>query len=111
MQLQKGIKLFNSGKYHEAHEEFEACWNESYRDDEKKWYQALVQCAAALHLLRQGNAFGANKVWHKAINNFQGAPAQFKGIKVSRLKLDLKMIFDNCVDGRTAFKEPKISLN
>lgn len=111
LKLHKGIKLFNSGKYHEAHEEFEFCWNQSLDEKEKKYFQGLVQCAAALHLLRKGNAFGANKVWNKAIDNLQGAPAQFQGIKISRLKLDLKMIFESCIDGRTSFKEPKINLN
>ena len=62
LHLAKGIELFNSGEYEEAHEEFEALWLSTQGPD-SDFYKGLVQAAIALHHFRGGNLEGAVKLY------------------------------------------------
>jgi predicted metal-dependent hydrolase len=47
-----GVRLFRAGRFHEAHDAFEALWNGAAATD-RPVYQAMVQLAAAgVHLER-----------------------------------------------------------
>lgn len=60
--LARGIDLFNSGAYEEAHEEFEILWLSTQGPD-SDFYKGLVQAAIALHHFQRGNVEGAAKLY------------------------------------------------
>lgn len=53
--LEQGERLFNAGRYFEAHEAFEEAWR-SAAGEKKLACQALAQLAAAFHKLAQHGA-------------------------------------------------------
>jgi|SRR5579872_1656401 len=60
--LREFSRLWNAGRYFEAHEVLEDRWRRTSDPGER----ALIQCAAALHHLQRGNTPGAGKLLHAA---------------------------------------------
>jgi hypothetical protein len=58
--LAKGVRLFNEGRFFEAHEAWEAAWHQAFYP-ERLLYLALTKLAAGLVQNRQGSAAGARK--------------------------------------------------
>jgi predicted metal-dependent hydrolase len=56
-----GIALFNRGEYFEAHEVWEELWMECAAS-ERRFVQALIQAAVALHHFERGNHTGAARL-------------------------------------------------
>ena len=95
--LKKGIKLFNEAKFFDAHETWEELWN-TLESPEKGHFQGVIQCSVALHLIQENRLVGAQKVWQRAQDNFQGAPSQVQGIDLEDLKTQMVKIFNNFED-------------
>ncbi len=49
-EVEHGIKLFNAGKFWHAHEAWELVWQRQ-AEDERLFFQGLIQLAAAYHHL------------------------------------------------------------
>lgn len=86
----KGIELFNRAEFFEAHEILEDVWREC-QDPEKKFLQALIQSAVALHHHSRGNLAGARSLLGRSSRNLQDYPEIFAGINVERLRRDLEV--------------------
>jgi predicted metal-dependent hydrolase len=80
----RGIKLFNSADYFEAHEVLEDVWRAA-PGPEKKFYQGLIQVAVALHHHGKGNLVGARSLLGRAAKNLSGYPEGFGGIRLQEL--------------------------
>lgn len=59
----QGIALFNAGDYFEAHDEWEALWQE-YHGPDRAFLKGLIQTAVCLHHFGNGNVRGAAKLYH-----------------------------------------------
>jgi predicted metal-dependent hydrolase len=57
-----GILFFNRRDFFEAHEVWEDLWNDC-GDGDRRFYQALIQAAVALHHYSHGNLRGALKLY------------------------------------------------
>ena len=57
-----GILFFNRRDFFEAHEVWEDLWN-NCGDADRRFYQALIQAAVALHHYGNGNLRGATKLY------------------------------------------------
>ncbi len=57
----EGIALFNRGEYFEAHEVWEDVWNDCLAAD-RRFHQALIQAAVALHHAHNKNRTGAERL-------------------------------------------------
>ncbi len=84
-EVEHGITLFNSGKFWHAHEAWELVWQRQ-AEDERLFFQGIIQLAAAYHHLAKKN--------HRAgyVNNLKKAKAilrvfapEYLGISVSPL--------------------------
>lgn len=53
------MRLFNEGRYFEAHEAWELLWRRTAAGPEREVYQGIIQVAAACHHLLKGNPAGA----------------------------------------------------
>jgi hypothetical protein len=86
----RGIGLFNTQKYWEAHEAWEEVWKER-SEDARIFLQGLIQAAAALHLMVNGTRLrGAMNNFDKSVSKLSAFPPHFLGIDVQRLRQDLR---------------------
>jgi uncharacterized protein len=80
----RGIRLFNSAAYFEAHEVLEDVWR-GVSGPEKKFLQGLIQVAVALHHHGKGNLVGARSLLGRAARNLSAYPEGFGGIQLREL--------------------------
>ncbi len=69
----EGLSLFRSGKYFEAHEEWEDLWRDMANDDPlRDFVRGMIMLAAAYHkLLFHGNMKGALGLFRKAFKRLE----------------------------------------
>jgi len=60
--LQAAVRLFDSGRYHAAHEELDELW-EATSGPDSDFYKGLIQAAICLHHWSEGNLEGARKLY------------------------------------------------
>jgi predicted metal-dependent hydrolase len=82
--FREGIRLFNQAEFYDAHEVLEDVWRGS-SGPEKKFLQALIQLAVALHHHSKGNLRGARSLLARSARNLKAYPAEFHGIAVGRV--------------------------
>ena len=61
----EGVRLFNSGAFWHAHEQWEDCWRQAH-EPEATLLKGLIQAAAALVHWQRGNPKGLWRNWYKA---------------------------------------------
>lgn len=74
-----GVSLFNSREFFEAHEVLEDLWNECPNED-RRFYQAVLQAAVALHHFGNGNLRGAVKLFGTAKAYMEPYPSPYYGL-------------------------------
>lgn len=89
----EGLRLFNAGKYFEAHEALEDAWNEEpgrVRD----LYRGILQIAVVyLHITRR-NYNGAVKVYARSRRWIGDWPDLCRGIRVGELRRDAEAVIN-----------------
>lgn len=84
----EGLKLFNEGRYFEAHEALEDAWKEE-RGAIRNLYRGILQVAVVyLHVTRR-NYSGALKVHERSKRWLKDWPNECRGIDVDRLRKDV----------------------
>lgn len=65
--LRRGAELFDAGRYHDAHEEWEKVWIAGDTGDDDFW-KGLIQASICLHHFQKGELEGARKLYkgHRA---------------------------------------------
>jgi uncharacterized protein len=86
--FEKGIELFNAGRFFECHEAWEEVWKRA-GGDAKRFYQGLIQIAVAILHAQRGNREGAASVYAKADRNLARFPDDYMGVALGRLRGDL----------------------
>lgn len=81
-----GIDLFNFGYWWESHELFEALWQAcGPQTPEGRFFQGLIQLAAAHLKRRMGNTSAASRLFRRACTTLQQAPPLCMGIDIATL--------------------------
>jgi predicted metal-dependent hydrolase len=80
----EGIRLFNSGHYWHAHEQWEHCWLRS-TEPERTFYKGIIQAAAALVHWQRGNPRGVYLNWVKSRPKLVALPAHMHQIHLAQL--------------------------
>jgi len=80
----RGLTLFNTGDYFEAHETWEDLWRDASGDD-RLFYQGLIQLAVTLVHVQQGNPRGVRNVWKTAQTKFKGLSSIYRGVEIPSL--------------------------
>ncbi len=83
-QFRVGVSLFNGVRYWHAHEAWETLWRAA-PDDERDFYQGLIQVAAGLLHLERRNARGARNKLSEGIDRLRAYLPVHRGIIVSDL--------------------------
>jgi len=87
----KGIELFNTGHYFEAHEELELAWRAEPRRV-RDLYQGILQVGVAYyHALRQ-NYTGSRKLFLRARRTLEGLPDTCQGVDLRRFRQDWESV-------------------
>jgi uncharacterized protein len=84
-QFQRGIALFNSEEFFEAHEVWEELWL-AEAEPEKTFLQGLIQAAAAFHHYVRGNFSGAQSLLASAAVKLQRFADGHDGIASEKLR-------------------------
>lgn len=84
---QRGLELFNRGKYFEAHEHLELAWMGT-PSPERDLYQGLLQVGVGYFQIERGNYRGALKMFKRGRRNLQPLPDQLLGIDIAQLLVD-----------------------
>lgn len=77
--LAKGIKLFNSGQYFDAHESWEELWRETKPPSRQLFYQSLIHAAVGFYHLENENISGGLAQLRKALKKISSVKS-FDGI-------------------------------
>lgn len=95
--LIESVRLFNKGKFFQAHEQLEELWK-SYDSKDRCYYQALIQLMVTCHLLSENRVEGAIKVTKRAANNLKGYSNHIAAIDMVRLLKDVYEILEIATD-------------
>jgi predicted metal-dependent hydrolase len=110
--LEKGIALFNEGKYFEAHEAWEYLWLDEHDEAEKRFYQGLIMAAGAmLHYTRRECA-GASVLLGRSIPMIQEGVSSHPNLRIGdfiRALDGLRDEFSRCSYNVSTESLPKIS--
>lgn len=87
-----GIVYFNERDFFEAHEVWEDLWGET-SGPERRFYQALIQAAVALHHFGNGNLKGAVKLFHSSRNYMKPYGSPYLGLDTDRFWADMERCF------------------
>ena len=90
----QAVQEFNRGHFFEAHELWEELWNETV-DEEKRFYQALVQIAAGYHKLSLAQYNGARKLLERGQQTISEFPTNYAGIDLALLMTTLESILSS----------------
>src|SRR5512142_1208871 len=83
-----GIRLFNEGRYLEAHEELEAAWRDE-KGKVRELYQGILEAAVTYLHITRGNNQGALKVYGRSMRWLKDWPESCRGVDVGQLRRDL----------------------
>ncbi|MFB6094235.1 MAG: DUF309 domain-containing protein [Halanaeroarchaeum sp.] len=83
-----GVRLFNEGEYHAAHDCFEDEWfNYGAGTKESAFLHGMVQVAAGAHKhFDYGDDGGTRKLFSTAERYLEGLPADFYGVDVAAVR-------------------------
>ena len=93
--LEKGILLFNGGKYYEAHEVWEDLWRATADPVLKTCHQGLIQAAVGMHHLGRHNLVGARSQIGKAIRNLRAGIFASHDLDIEGLIAQLTTLLEN----------------
>ncbi len=85
----EGIRLFNEGKYFEAHEELEAAWRDE-RGKVRELYQGILEAAVTYLHITRGNYNGAVKVYGRSMKWLRQWPAVCHGVDIGQLRENME---------------------
>ena len=84
-EFERGIELFNSGKFWHSHEAWEQLWLRR-TEDERLFFQGLIQLAAAYHHLMVKQSFqGLMNNFEKAYKKLEVFQPEYLGVLVTPL--------------------------
>jgi predicted metal-dependent hydrolase len=83
--LDRGIELFNSGHYWEAHEAWEESWMPDRKGSEGGFYKGLIQVAAGCLHYGRHNRRGAVNKWRSGAGYIRPYLPAHHGIDLQRL--------------------------
>jgi predicted metal-dependent hydrolase len=78
------VRLFNEGRYFEAHEVLEDAWR-AEPGPERRLYQGLLQVGVGLHHGRRGNLRGGRRVLRRGIEALRPFAPRRMGLEVGDL--------------------------
>ena len=104
-----GVRLYNSGAFHESHDCFESEWyNYGSGTTESAFAHGMVQVAAGAYKhVDFENDDGMRSLFETALQYLQGVPRDYYGVDV----LDVRTVLTNALEDPTALHGWQITLD
>jgi uncharacterized protein len=103
----KGVALFNGLRYWHAHEAWETLWRAA-RDEDRDFYQGLIQVAAGLLHLQRRNARGAGNKLAEGLEKLRRYEPAHQGIVVTELVARCTLILEDLKEGLVPYLIPPV---
>ena len=105
--FRQGAALFNGARYWHAHEAWETIWRAA-PDEEREFYQGLIQVAAGLLHLRRQNARGARIKLAEGLAKLRPYEPAHRGIFVNELIGQATRLLTELDDGHLPYLIPPV---
>lgn len=105
--FREALALFNGVRYWHAHEAWETLWRAS-PDDDRDFYQGLIQVAAGLLHLQRRNARGARNKLSEGIEKLRPYLPAHHGIFVNELIGEASRLLDDLEAGYLPYLIPPV---
>lgn len=105
--LREGVSLFNGVRYWHAHEAWETLWRAA-ADEDRDFYQGLIQVAAGLLHLQRRNARGARNKLAEGLRRLDRYQPTYRGVLVSELIGKGSRILDDLNRGEIPYLIPPV---
>lgn len=104
--LTRGIELFNSGRYWDAHEAWEAEWMPDRKGPDAGFYKGLIQVAAGcLHYSRHNRRGAVNK-WRSGADYLRPYLPEHQGVRLA----PLVAVVDGCLEAMKPREWPELTM-
>ncbi|MGZ8562738.1 MAG: DUF309 domain-containing protein [Candidatus Limnocylindria bacterium] len=105
--LHTGVALFNGVRYWHAHEAWETLWRAA-SDEDRDFYQGLIQVAAGLLHLQRRNARGARNKLAEGLEKLAKYEPAHRGLVVSELVAKGHLILADLDQGLVPYLIPPV---
>jgi hypothetical protein len=105
--LHKGVALFNGLRYWHAHEAWETLWRAADEDD-RDFYQGLIQVAAGLLHLQRRNVRGARNKLAEGLRKLARYEPAYRGIVLNELLAKCRLILMDLDEGLVPYLIPPV---
>ena len=105
--FREGVSLFNGVRYWHAHEAWETLWRAA-PDDERDFYQGLIQVAAGLLHLQRRNLRGARNKLSEGLTKLRPYQPAHQGVFVNELIGEARRILNDLEAGHLPYLIPPI---
>ena len=82
--FRRGLDCFNQQQFFTCHELLEEIWLEE-PEEEKPFYQGLIQVAAAFHHHQRGNRTGLDSLLRAGVEKLRRYPPAYHGVDLAAL--------------------------
>ena len=93
--LARGIALFNTGRYWEAHEAWEQAWLPDRHGSDRRFYKGLIQIAAGCLHYQRSNRRGTVNKWRSGLDYLGGYPPYHHHVDLGRLTADVTELLES----------------
>ena len=87
--MAEGRACFLRGEFYEAHEHWEAVWDEA-DDPERRWIQGMIQVATGLHKVTRGRSDIGLGLFRRALDKLRDAPPSLHGVDLAGMIADAR---------------------
>jgi predicted metal-dependent hydrolase len=105
--FREGVALFNGVRYWHAHEAWETIWRAAL-DDDRDFYQGLIQVAAGLLHLQRRNLRGARNKLTEGLEKLRRYMPAHRGIFVNELIGEARRLLDDLETGHLPYLIPPV---
>jgi hypothetical protein len=105
--FERGVALFNGVRYWHAHEAWETLWRAA-RDEDRDFYQGLIQLAAGLLHVQRRNVRGARNKLDEGLTKLRKYQPTHHGIVISELVGRGERILDDLNAGIVPYLIPPV---
>jgi len=93
--FQRGLEAYRAGQHYEAHEFWEELWQDEEDDERRRFLQALIQIASAMHkILHDVGPRGSLRLLDRAIEWLDPLGDTYDGMRVAALRAGVRRCRD-----------------
>ncbi len=105
--LHRGVALFNGFRYWHAHEAWETLWRAADEED-RDFYQGLIQVAAGLLHLQRRNARGARNKLAEGLAKLKKYEPAYRDLALTELVARCSLILEDLNEGLLPYLIPPV---